>query len=132
MERIFFRAIVALSLLGVLAGIPSIYLGTKGIENWPETIRGLDSVRETERKDCLSRATTPNENISCEESYQDELFAAMKIENEGYKTADRLQTFGIFAAVLVPPTLFVLFYVLRWIFTGRWRFVPTQKSGNSQ
>lgn len=121
MERVFFRAVLALSVLGIVVGAPSIYVGSKGVETWPKTLEAMTKDTQSRFDACMAHATAPEEIAACRDSQHDELMSALNVEVSGYNGAANLQTFGLLSAIALPVGLFALFYVLRWIATGSWK-----------
>lgn len=121
MERIWFRLIVVLSIIGVLAGVPAMYVGSLGVENWPKTGEELGAKNSSELKRCLGDSSQWEVAKECYDTYWRMWGWATKTESDGYNNAVNLETAGLAAAVFMPLTLFAIFYILRWIATGRWR-----------
>lgn len=124
MERTIFRAIIVLSMLGVLIGGPMIYIGKQNTELWwklhSDELKKSDSPAFTE---CFKRATPTKDGEEVKLCY--DLFGpSVQLLSEWTDKAKRAQTMvgaGIVVSCILPPTLFALFFIIRWIVTGRWR-----------
>ena len=124
------------SLLCVISGGAMIYIGSSNAEFWREEWRveviDKDKRNSPEFKDCMNAAIHTEDGEQTKRCYA--LYApnsdVLGMLNKSAKEAQSMVSLGLMLCVL-PVPLFVLFFVLRWILTGRWKkTAPTETEGN--
>lgn len=120
MERIAWRAVVAVAILGVMLGIPAMHFGYNGHKSMQERWLAESKSADISREACHAKANGNN----VEESICWQNWSAQESSNSWILTASTrsMNTFiaGVMMAVVLPGLLFPVFFVLRWICTGRW------------
>ena len=121
MERIAWRAVVAVAILGVMLGIPAMYFGYNGHEAMQERWLAESKSADISRDACHAKANGNN----LEESICWKTWSAQESSNSWMMVASSrsMDTFmaGLVMAVVLPGLLVPVFFILRWICTGRWK-----------
>lgn len=122
MEQIFFRAVIALSAIGVLLGGPLYYFGAKGYDRAAAALDYEHSRLDSkEFQDCLAAAVRKDDADQLKYCY-DFLGAdahSIQVHGQTMSNMTRQKNLAVGLAVVGPLLLFAAFYLLRWIVTGR-------------
>lgn len=119
MEQVIRRALIVLTVLLILTGGWATLMGTLGAEG---SEGYLHATVEKHAKDLWACQADPQRyfrKISCEDEFalkKDEFRSIQADIQKDYQT----QGIGI-SLLLVALAVWPLFFVLRWISTGRWR-----------
>ena len=103
-----------------------IYIGSSNAEFWRKEWRvemiDKDKRNSPEFKDCVDAAIRTDDGEQTKRCYA--LYApnsdVLGMLNKSAKEAQSMVSLGLVLCVL-PVPLFALFFVLRWILTGRWK-----------
>ena len=121
MERIAWRAVVAVAILGVVLGIPAMYFGHNGHKSMQERWLEESKLADVRHKACIAEAR----GNDVEESICWSTWSAEDSSNSWMMVASSrsMNTFmaGFLMTVVLPGLLFPVFFVVRWICTGRWK-----------
>lgn len=131
MEKIIFRAIIVLSVTAFIVGSFMLYIGNvNGDVNqqlWNEEFKKFESPEQTKCWDEAIRTRDKELSKICSSDQaviSKSLSELTSKRNEGYSMRER----GLYLAVLVPSISFALFFIFRWIFTGRWKALKPEDS----
>lgn len=120
MERIAWRAVVAVAILGVLLGIPAMYFGFNGHKSMQELSLAESKLADISRESCNTKANGDNvEESICWQTWSAETLSNSWMMEQSSESMDLFLT-GVTLALVLPALLFPIFFTLRWIFTGRW------------
>lgn len=133
MERIIFRALIVLSALavvvGLIVGFGGLHMAQKGRTDCEQLAIGdaqLASCRliwpSLEAVKVEVKPRFPGVEVKPRFPGEPLINRAHGRIREGHLTA----FFGPSFAILVSALLFLAFYILRWILTGRWRDAETE------
>ncbi len=122
-ESIAFRAVIVLALLLATSGGAMIYIGSNNAEFARKTWRvEMDKQNSSEFKDCFNaaiRAKNEDQVMLCYDRHGANI-EILRMWQENANNARSMESLGIVLCALAV-LLFALFFVLRWIFTGRWK-----------
>ena len=123
MENIVFRAVVVLSVLGVLIGSSMSYFGSGNADFWWQQYhKEMEKHGSKELDNCLNaiRENDGNRVKFCYNTYGSNV-QLLQLWSDNARKSYTVATVGFILSCVVPPLLFALFFVVRWILTGRWK-----------
>jgi hypothetical protein len=131
MERIIFRAVIVLSVTAFIVGSFMLYIGNVNADVnqqlWNEEFKKFESPEQTKCWDEAIRTRDKELSKICSsdmEKISKSLDELTSRRNDGYSLRIR----GFYLAVLVPSISFALFFIFRWILTGRWKALKPEGS----
>jgi hypothetical protein len=119
MEGIIRRALVVLTLGALVVGAFMGYFGYRGSMNYQDMWAKQYAIDSKKLDDCVAAAKTQPDRNACIDDMS-EAYRAREPISALQQSADHEMLVGILvllADVLVWP----VFFLARWIFTGRWR-----------
>jgi hypothetical protein len=131
LESIAFRTVLAVSVIAVVAGLPTMYLAKQNGDSWWESYRQETAKDESRELDECRKVAVLNDDAEavklCYQMHGSNI-ELMNLRSQRANQAYELSHRALATAVLVPLGAFSAFILLRWILTGRWRRVRVPKT----
>lgn len=120
MEMIFWRAVLALCVMCVLAGAPMAYFGFTNGKHFSEQWVSSSDENRAELEECRAAGGSSEADQACLDVYTAKSSADLYLLEASNK-AQSSGAMGLFLLVTVPLVSLIAFYLIRWILTGRLR-----------
>ena len=124
-ERIAFRALIIILLFCVICGGSLAYSQYQKYQSfwqfYDQYGKEIDKVNTAEFNNCIDATNSADYGSQFRRCYDSHIpdFEFKRV-SELANNADRLYWIGI-TLLLIPLPLFTIYFLLRWIITGRWR-----------